>query len=132
MQNFVPLTEIVTNEQLTSFVESLGEVLHLTDVQQRNTVKQCFSEFVRNVLEHAGNVPAFACAQYYETLGRVSVGVADCGRGIRSSFGSRYPIADDREALGLALTPGISGATSTRDNAGAGLFFIKSSARYSG
>ena len=123
---FVPLTKIDSNDQLASFVESLGDVLHLSDVQQRDTVKYCFSELARNVLEHAGNVPAFACAQYYEALGTVSVGVADCGRGIRSSFGSRYPTADDREALGLALTPGVSGATSTRENAGAGLFFIKS------
>ncbi len=129
---FIPLTEIVTNDELSSFVESLGDVLHLSDVQQRDTIKYCFSELVRNVLEHAGNVPAFACAQYYERLGRVSVGVADCGRGIRASFGSRHPAADDREALSLAMTPGISGATSTRENAGAGLFFIKSIARYSG
>jgi len=129
---FVPVTEITTNDQLSSFVDSLGEVLHLSDVQQRDTVKYCFSELVRNVLEHAGGVSAFVCAQYYPALDKVSVGVADCGRGIRASFGSRYATADDREALGLALTPGISGATGTRrDNAGAGLFFIKAIARYS-
>jgi anti-sigma regulatory factor (Ser/Thr protein kinase) len=128
---FVPITEIITNEQLSTFIENLGEVLHLVDVQKRDTVKYCFSELVRNVLEHAGDVSAFACAQYYPALGKVSVGVADCGRGIRASFGSRYPAADDREGLNLALTPGISGASGTRENAGAGLFFIRSIARYS-
>src|SRR4029077_8549798 len=95
-----------------------------------------FSEMVRNVLEHSQSpVGAFACAQYYAKDRRVSIGIADAGIGICSHMGRFHKISSEKNAIGLALQPGITGTTSriggTERNAGAGLFFTKSIASIS-
>src|SRR5207302_9519821 len=93
------------------------------------------SEMVRNVLEHARSEDgALVCAQFYsgESTGRsyVSVGIADLGRGIRSSLLTNYPsLRTDREAVLKSIEPGVTGAVigmyGSATNAGAGLFFTR-------
>lgn len=130
---FIPLTKIASGADLTKFLTDVAALLHRPE--HVAAVQYCLSETIRNVLEHAGGAPAFACAQYYPNAHRISIGVADCGVGILKSLSRYHEVSEDRSALTLALTPGITGAPrgmyGTSDNAGVGLFFTKSIAKSS-
>ena len=130
---FIPLRRITTSQELRDFLASVATLLHRPEHAQ--AVQYSLSETIRNVLEHAGGSPAYACAQYYPKPRRVSIGVADCGIGIRRSLERYYNLQSDGEALLEAMRPGITGAPrgiyGTVDNAGAGLFFTKSIAKSS-
>lgn len=60
----------------------------------------------------------------------IRIGIADTGVGIKETINQSYFTKTDLEAIQLALWPGITGTTKreggTAQNAGAGLFFIKS------
>jgi anti-sigma regulatory factor (Ser/Thr protein kinase) len=108
-------------------------LLHTTP-NQADAVKYTISELVRNVLEHAKSpVGALVCAQYFKKSNKVSIGVADCGLGIKTTIGAVHQVKTDGEAIKLALIPGVTGTTAkpggTEANAGAGLFFVKSIAK---
>lgn len=71
----------------------------------------------------------------YKKSNTIRIGICDNGIGIKKSM-QRYwssHARTDLDAIKWALVPGISGTTSkeggTEDNAGAGLFFIKSIAQ---
>lgn len=130
---FIPLTMLTSRDDVKNFIADAVPLLH--HQQQPAAVIYCLSELTRNVMEHAGGVPAFACAQYYARAGRVSIGVVDTGIGIKQSLAQSHVIDTDAAAIMAALRPGISG-TATRmygssDNAGAGLFFTKAIAQMS-
>lgn len=78
----------------------------------------------------------FVCAQYFKNKQRIAIGMADAGIGILNAIRTSHVAHSEPEALQLALTPGISGATpkigGNETNAGAGLFFIRSIAKVSG
>ena len=75
---------------------------------------------------------AIVAAQYYKKSNTIRIGICDNGIGIRQSLSKFWPnhTENDVNAIKWALTPGVSGTTTnaggTGDNAGAGLFFIKS------
>jgi hypothetical protein len=130
---FIPLTQIRTQDQLDAAATELIPLLH-TEPQAALAIRYVFSELVRNVIEHANSpLGALVCAQYYPQKGTIGLGVADAGMGIARSMAKHHPVSSSREALLLALRPGISGTTSrpggSATNAGAGLFFSKSLAR---
>lgn len=127
---FIPLTRIKTSDELSEFLTNMIPLLHL-DPRHAEPIRYTMSELVRNVLEHAqAEDGAIVCAQYHEKSNKIRIGIADRGIGIRRSIGRSYETSDDLEAIQLALTPGVTGATrregGTAQNAGAGLFFIKS------
>jgi len=126
---FIPLTKIRTSEDLVKLMKNIDPILHTTRENSR-VIKHVFSELLRNVLEHSlcplgGNV----CATYNKKKKKISIGVSDAGIGIFESIRRYHKVKNHKEALMLALTPGISGTTprlgGTGDNAGAGLFFTK-------
>ncbi len=129
---FVPLTQIKNSDELERFLEDMIPLLHLeNDSEHAKTIRYIVSELVRNVLEHArSNHGAFLAAQFHKKSNTIRVGIVDCGVGIRHTIMKAHSADSDLEALRLALTPGITGTTSkeggTEQNAGAGLFFIKS------
>lgn len=131
---FIPLRQITRGADVQAFLADVAPLLHRPEHIQ--AVQYCFSELIRNVLEHAGGAPAFACAQYYEAARKVSIGVADCGVGLLASLRRSHAIERDQDAIMAALKPGITGAPpqmyGTSDNAGVGLFFTKSIAKASG
>jgi len=139
---FLPLTQIQTYPQLTSVIASISALLHLdTEPDALAAVQYCVSELIRNVLEHSSSPEgAFVCAHRYVGKGpkRVTIAVADCGRGIAAHLGHNFPEAleSDKIALGLAMRPGITGAVKgmygTPENAGAGLFITRSIAKGTG
>lgn len=132
---FIPLTQIRTSDDLHSAIVNLIPLLH-AEPEVADPIKYVFSEMVRNVLEHAKSpVGAIVCAQYYRNKERLSIGIADAGRGILKSIRKSHAAADHADAIRLALTPGVTGATKriggNEFNAGAGLFFTKSIAALS-
>ena len=134
---FIPVTRIQNQKQLRDFAINIVPLLHVDSPETVSAVRYCFEELVRNVLEHAGGPAAYACAQYYPASSKVSIAVADCGQGLLGSLSGNHPeLSDDEAAVLLALRPGVSGVTARRfggqENAGAGLFFTKSIAKFSG
>jgi len=132
---FIALRQIRTSRELSSAITDLVPLLH-GDPRQQDSIRYVFSELTRNVLEHSSSpVGALLCAQYYRQTNRVSIGIADAGIGIRRSITRSHQARTARDAIALALRPGITGTTSrlggTERNAGAGLFFVKSIAALS-
>lgn len=130
---FVPLTVIKTADDQSRFIADMVPLLHLSE-ENATIVKYIIGELVRNVLEHAiAPHGAVVAAQYYKKTNRVSIGICDTGIGIWKSMQEFWHPKTDLEAMHLALTPGITGTTrregGTSENAGAGLFFIKSIAK---
>lgn len=69
------------------------------------------SEALENVVEHSGVHGGWAAMQTMAPTGvpEITFAVADVGRGLRASLGSRYEVEDDAEAIDLAFTEGVSG-----------------------
>jgi anti-sigma regulatory factor (Ser/Thr protein kinase) len=127
---FIPITQIRTSTELSAFITDMIPLLHL-EREQAQTIGYIVSELVRNVIEHADSeTGAIICAQYYKKSNSIRVGIADTGRGIKYTITRSHRANTDMDAIRLALRPGITGTTrkegGTEQNAGAGLFFIKS------
>lgn len=132
---FIPLSKIGNSEELSRFIVDMVPLLHL-EPHQAEPIKYIVSELVRNVFEHScSKNGAILCAQFYKKSNTIRIGIVDTGIGIKESINVSYKARSDIEAIKLALTPGITGATNkiggTEFNAGAGLFFIKSIAKVS-
>lgn len=130
---FIPLTQIINNEELTNFITDVIPLLHLQP-EQVEPIRYVISELTRNVFEHSqSKIGAILCAQYFKKSNRISIGIVDRGIGIKEAISNAWSSESDLDAIRLALTPGITGTTrrigGTDYNAGAGLFFIKSIAK---
>jgi len=127
---FIPLTQIHTSDELTKFITEMIPLLH-KEPEQAKTIGHIISELVRNVIEHAQSTQgAILCAQYYRKTNRIAIGIADTGVGLKATINRSHNADTDLDAIRLALWPGITGTTrrpgGTEQNAGAGLFIIKS------
>lgn len=127
---FIPLTQIKTSKELDKFITDMIPLLHL-QAAPAMTLAYIVEELVRNVIEHASaNNGAIICAQYHKKRNTIRIGIADTGLGIKFTINQSHPVTSDLTAIQLALIPGITGTTKnlggTAQNAGAGLFFIKS------
>jgi hypothetical protein len=139
---FVPITQVRSAADVKGVIADISALLHLqNDPETLAAAQYCLSELLRNVLEHADSENgAFVCAQNFRTGDppRVSIAVADCGRGIPDHLLRKYPdISDyDSDVIAMALKPGVTGALpgmyGTPDNAGAGLFITRCIAKGSG
>ncbi len=130
---FLPIKIIKTAEEQSHFITDMIPLLHLSE-KNATVIKYIFGELVRNVLEHSfAKSGAVVAAQYYKKTNRVSIGICDTGIGIWKSLQTHWHPKTHIEAIKLALTPGITGTTrregGTAENAGAGLFFVKSIAK---
>jgi anti-sigma regulatory factor (Ser/Thr protein kinase) len=128
---FVTLSQIQTNPELNNFVTDVGPLLHASP-EDTKSIKYVLFELVRNVLEHSKSATgAFVCAQV-TSKGRLLIGVADGGRGVKSAMDFFHPTDSHQSAIDLAFRPGITGTTPSfggnETNGGAGLFFMKSMA----
>ena len=130
---FVPLRRIRTNDELNDFVVDVVPLLH-AQPGEAAAVKYVLYELVRNVLEHARTRDgAVVSAQVVPRDGRLLIGVADSGVGLRASLARSHPVTSDRGAMRLAFRPGVTGVTrrlgGNETNGGAGLFFMKAIAQ---
>ena len=129
---FIPITFIRNAEDQSRFIADMVPLLHLNE-NDASTIKYIVGELVRNVLEHSwAKDGAVVAAQYFKNTNRISLAICDTGIGLWRGLKIWRPRTDE-EAIRLALTPGVSGTTlkegGTAENAGAGLFFIKSIAK---
>lgn len=127
---FIPLTQIRDSATLSLFITDMIPLLHLAPIHAE-PICYIVSELVRNVIEHADSESgAFVAAQYYPKTNTIRIGISDAGVGITKTIRRSHHALDDLQAIRLALTPGITGTTDreggTEQNAGAGLFFVKS------
>lgn len=130
---FIPLTIIKTPEDQSKFIADTVPLLHISE-SHSSIIKYILGELIRNSLEHSGSIDgAVVAAQYYRDTNRVSIAICDTGIGIWKSMNNVWHPKTDLEAIKLALTPGITGTTrregGSSDNAGAGLFYVKSMAQ---
>lgn len=70
-----------------------------------------FRELLRNIVEHSNSDKLAFCAQFRQKAKQAEIAILDTGIGIRSALSNNpyLKISGDREALNLALMPGISG-----------------------
>ncbi|MEK6792788.1 MAG: ATP-binding protein [Nanoarchaeota archaeon] len=132
---FIPLTLIKNSTEQSKFITDMIPLLHLP-ADKTEAIKYTIGELVRNVIEHANSQSgAIVAAQYYKKSNTIRMGICDNGIGIRKSMSVFWKDHSDTDinAIKWALAPGISGTTNreggTEENAGAGLFFIKSIAQ---
>ena len=125
---YIPLTQIDTSDQLATFISDMIPLLH--QPEHAKTIGYIISELGRNVLEHAlAKNGAIMCAQYFVKSNTIRIGIADTGLGIKKTINQSHAAGSDKEAIRLALWPGITGVTrkagGNEQNAGAGLFFVR-------
>lgn len=127
---FIPITQIKTEQEQSKFISDLHPILHLSP-EKSETIKYVLGELIRNVIEHSqSRGGAFVAVQYVAAKEKLSIGICDTGIGLRASLERYHSPADDLDAIRMALMPGVSGTTTreggTGDNAGAGLYIVKS------
>lgn len=130
---FIPITQIKNQEEQSRFITDMIPLLHLKP-EKVDAIKYTVGELVRNVIEHSQSENgAIVAAQYYQEQNVIRLGICDTGVGIKRSmqhaWGPKHT-ENDIDAIKWALVPGVSGTTmregGTGENAGAGLFIVKS------
>lgn len=129
---FIPITQIKTQGEQSRFISEMVPLLHL-DARQADAIKYTVGELVRNVLEHSqSDNGAIVAAQYYQEQNVIRLGICDTGIGIKQAMQYTWHnhTKSNLDAIKWALVPGVSGTTmregGTEENAGAGLFVVKS------
>ena len=128
-----PTQAIKSSEDLEHFFSDSLDQYHLS-TQDILLVKYMLAELTRNTIEHArdprGSIISLSYGKKSHTL---RLGIVDRGIGIKQSINLQ---ATDYNAIITALTPGVTGTTQlpggSTQNAGAGLFFVKSLAHQLG
>lgn len=92
--------------------EQIAKILTQQDVGDLvDTLTFSIREILRNVVEHSGSEVIEYCAQYWPTKNLVEFAVLDTGNGIMCGLSNNpyLKITDERDALHLAMLPGVSG-----------------------
>ena len=76
-----------------------------------DTLTFSIREIIRNVIEHSGSPIVQYCAQYWPTKDLIEVAILDTGRGVMAGLSTNpfLTMKTERDALHLALLPGVSG-----------------------
>lgn len=99
------------------------------DSQELRAYTYSIREIIRNVFEHSEADECFVCGQRWWN-GSVEIAVIDEGVGICQTLKRSFPVESDEEALTLAISPGVSRATTLKkeeniyDNSGFGLYVL--------
>jgi hypothetical protein len=155
---YVPLTDLQFDDlkaEAAARYEHIGDAIErrsnrLTELllQQAegdlfDTLSYSLREIVRNSVEHSGSGSVSICAQYWPKLEEVEVGIVDDGVGVAATLNENPSLSftDDRDAIQLALLPGISGKAyrnsrsdryNTWQNSGYGLYMTNRLCRHGG
>ncbi len=150
-ETYIPITRMVVSkikaEAREGFVHH-GEVIEkessrIAGVLTRHsgcevfeTLTYAIREIFRNVVEHGGASHIWYAAQYWPTKNRVEISILDEGVGLFKSLkrNPRLSIQDNKQAVFMALQPGVSGVAKERRkrsdgdwvNSGYGLFMTSS------
>lgn len=123
-------------EILQDEAERLASVLTRSSISSSEAVETlayAIREITRNVVEHSGADHYRFAAQWWPTSGHAEIAIEDDGKGLAASFreSGRHIVADDAEALKLAVTPGVTSAfvskhsTDEWANSGFGLYMTR-------
>ena len=110
-------------EELEFLIEMIIPILYRQVESQNNVLlalEYCLSELMDNVHRHSGERRGFMMYSLQADSGRIAIGIADQGKGIRKSFNdtSHRPVSA-ADAISLAMKKGV---TSSPDGAGNGLW----------
>lgn len=127
---------IRSSSDLDTYFDTSLKEFPLSD-QDILITKYILSELTRNTIEHSRDPRgATISLSYSKKSNTLRLGVADHGIGIKSTIDNSGSDLTDFDAIIHALTPGVTGSTltpgGTSENAGAGLFFVKSLAHQLG
>lgn len=123
---YVPITIMNVGdlqEQAKREIREMGEVIEahskrLSGILLREREGSAFDiltyslrEMFRNIVEHSQSEILAFCAQFRQKAKQAEIAILDTGVGVRSALLSNpyLAITEDREALNLAVMPGISG-----------------------
>ncbi|MFZ3591500.1 hypothetical protein ACOI1C_20300 [Bacillus sp. DJP31] len=122
---YIPITEINVRELKTESYKNsevvqqtierksiqLAKVLARRNTKLQKVLSYSIRELIRNIVEHSESNTIWYAGQYWSSKDRVEIAILDEGVGIRQaiSFNPNLKIADDKDALLLAIEPGISG-----------------------
>ena len=107
---------IFSGQHVGDILEEKSKKIAQMLTQEKNgnlvdTLTFSIREIMRNVIEHSESEIIEYCAQYWPTKHLVEVAVLDTGIGIKKGIKSNpyLEIETERDALHLALLPGVSG-----------------------
>lgn len=117
-------------------VDDICDAIHLAIMTEGGSAASA-SDFYRAIaevmfnIEHSASDGAFAAMQVLPTQESryITFAIADTGVGLRQSLSARHTVQDDRDAIRLAFTQGITGTESSR---GEGLADLQSRMRRRG
>lgn len=141
-----PLIAIRNPVDLKSALERTDSFVSHFGVEYQRTLRYVLAELLYNAAEHGRRefqwrgrslqTPSILQFSWYEQANEISILVADVGVGVHSHLAQAYPsIANDEEALRLAIQPEVSGTFgrqdpyTNRNNAGMGLYLSSSIVR---
>ncbi|WP_371185645.1 ATP-binding protein [Thalassotalea maritima] len=118
-------------DNIMSSVRGLARVVSGTveDTEENRLYNYALREIIRNVFEHSNATECYVCGQRWRN-GKVEIAVIDEGIGIANSLRRSHIVANDMEALFMAIKPGISSTTNINqannvyDNSGFGLYIL--------
>lgn len=103
-------------DHVGNVIEAKSEEIAKILTRQENgdlvdTLTFSIREILRNVVEHSESEIVEYCAQYWPTKNLVEFAVLDTGNGIMHGLSTNpyLNISDERDALHLAMLPGVSG-----------------------
>ena len=103
-------------DHVGNVIEAKSEQIAKILTRQENgdlvdTLTFSIREILRNVVEHSDSEIIEYCAQYWPTKNLVEFAVLDTGNGIMHGLSTNpyLNISDERDALHLAMLPGVSG-----------------------
>jgi hypothetical protein len=125
-ETYVPITILATSElqnearaecrEIGPIVERRAKALAGVLLQRSfgpafDAISYSLLEILRNVFEHSDSKVLAYCAQYWPTKRYTEIALLDEGMGIRRSLSTNpnLSITNNRDALNLALMPGVSG-----------------------
>lgn len=110
-------------DELEFLINLILPTLYKNIVSQKNVLlalEYCLSELMDNVHRHSGERCGFMMYSLQSESGRIAIGIADQGKGIKKSFaGTKHRPATASDAISLAMQKGV---TSSPEGAGNGLW----------
>ena len=87
------------------------QFLRVSSGEMFAAVAYSFREMIRNVVEHSESKRIGYCAQYWPKNDIVEIAIVDTGIGLRTSLSENPQLkaTSDRDAILMALAPGVSG-----------------------
>jgi len=108
-------------KRMQSIGDDLAErLIRDSGTDTKETLSYLCREILRNIVEHSFSESMYYSAQFNQNTRKVEVVIADEGEGLKEglSMNPHLNIKDDKEAIKLAILPGVSGRAHKYTNRG--------------